>query len=107
MSRFRWGDTFMPLSPVQINTSKKSISSRDVSRIYKRRCGSEYSAHSTRVGSAVAQREAGIDSGLIMASGGWKSPVMVARYTKEADAQRSGAAKLARMQGGFNLIRRS
>ena len=90
---------FIPLSTVQTDAPADRISPRDVSRIYKRRCGAEYSAHSTRVGGAVAQREAGIDSGLIMASGGWKSPVMVARYTKEADAQRSGAAQLARLQG--------
>jgi hypothetical protein len=55
------------------------------------------SAHSTRVGGAVDMVEAGVDVGGIMLAGGWKSPTMVARYSKGSDA-RAGAAKLAALQ---------
>jgi integrase len=56
------------------------------------------SAHSTRVGAAVDMVEAGVDLGGIMLAGGWKSPTMVARYSKGSDARRAGAAKLAALQ---------
>jgi hypothetical protein len=39
--------------------------------------------------------EAGVDLGGIMLAGGWKSPTMVARYSKGSDARRAGATKLA------------
>jgi integrase len=75
------------------------ITPRDVSRIYQRRVGKGFSAHSTRVGNAVEQREAGIPTGAIAQSGGWKGEAMPARYTRKAAAQESGAARLARSQG--------
>lgn len=88
---------FIPLSPV--SQSSAAIAPRDVSRIYKRRVGQAFSAHSTRVGAAVEMREHGIDTGEIAASGGWKGTAMPLRYAKEADALLSGAAKLASLQG--------
>lgn len=57
------------------------------------------SAHSSRVGAtqdmAASDR---ISTTAIMQAGGWKSPQMVARYTKRQAARRSGAARLAEMQ---------
>ncbi len=58
------------------------------------------SAHSTRVGAAQDMADSGqIELPSIMQAGGWKSPQMVARYTREQDARRGGAAKLAALQG--------
>ncbi len=87
---------FVPLS----NSGRSDqITTRDVSRIFKRRMGQDYSAHSTRVGAAIDQLQAKEETARIMQAGGWKSPVMVARYTRQADAQNSAAAGLARKQG--------
>ncbi|KAA0676746.1 tyrosine-type recombinase/integrase [Azospirillum brasilense] len=58
-----------------------------------------YSGHSTRVGAAQDQREQGIEVGKIMASGGWKSMTMVARYTEDSAVAEGGMADLARRQG--------
>jgi integrase len=87
---------FLPLSHAALG---ERLSTRDISRIFKRRVGSSFSAHSTRVGAAVDQLTAKEDTARIMQAGGWKSPVMVARYTMQADAQNSAAASLARKQG--------
>lgn len=59
----------------------------------------EYSFHSTRVGAAVAMRAADIPMLEIMQAGGWASESMVLRYTKELDAQQSGASSLAMKLG--------
>lgn len=59
----------------------------------------EYSFHSTRVGAAVAMREAGIPIIEILHAGGWKSEAMVLRYTKAIDAQKSGSHTLAKHLG--------
>jgi len=92
-----------PTAPLFIPMSHagqgERITPRDVSRIYQRRVGKDFSAHSTRVGNAVEQREAGIPTGAIAQSGGWKGEAMPARYTRKAAAQESGAARLARSQG--------
>ena len=61
--------------------------------------GKDFSAYSTRVGNAVEQREAGMSTGAIAQSGGWKGDAMPTRYTQAAAAQESGAARLARSQG--------
>ena len=87
---------FYPLSNV---AKGERLTPRDVGRIFKRRVGEDFSAHSTRVGAAVEQREAGITTGQIAQAGGWKSDAMPARYTRRVDAMSSGAAILARRQG--------
>lgn len=92
-----------PDSPLFVPMSRKGqgerLSPRDVSRIYKGRVGVAFSAHSTRVGGAVDQLGAGIASGQIAQSGGWKGEQMVARYTKRLAVKQSGAAILAQKQG--------
>ncbi|EYD74254.1 Integrase-like protein [Rubellimicrobium mesophilum DSM 19309] len=73
---------------------------RDVARVFDRRMpGHGFTGHSSRVGAAVSQREAGIPTGLIAQAGAWASDAMVSRYTRAIDAQESGAAILARRQG--------
>lgn len=91
---------FFSLSPVEPKDGPADhISRRDVSRIYQRRLGPGYSAHSTRVGAAVDQLAAGLTTGEIAQSGGWKGEAMVNRYTRRGQVKKSGAAKLAQMQG--------
>lgn len=87
---------FVPLGPA---AKDGRLTPRDVARIFKRRVGQPFSAHSTRVGAAIEQREAGVETGLIAQAGGWKGDAMPARYTRNVDALRSGAAILARKQG--------
>lgn len=80
------------------------LQSGDVARIFKERAqaagleASGISGHSTRVGAAQDLSEAGIGLEEIMRVGGWKTPAMVARYTENLAAHRSGMAKLARKQ---------
>lgn len=92
-----------PDNPLFVPMSRKGqgerLSPRDVSRIYKGRVGVAFSAHSTRVGGAVDQLGAGIASGQIAQSGGWKGEQMVTRYTKRLAVKQSGAAILAQKQG--------
>lgn len=85
--------------PMSRNDRGERLTRRDVARIYQRRVGKDFSAHSTRVGAAVEQREAGVPTGLIAQAGGWKGDAMPARYTRHIAAQESGAAILARRQG--------
>ena len=57
------------------------------------------SAHSSRIGAAQDMAASDrIELPAIMQAGGWKSPQMVALYTKRQAARRSGAAKLAELQ---------
>jgi integrase len=85
------------------------ISDRDVSRIFKKMATrgcvevSGISGHSTRVGPAQDMAAAGLGLTEIMQSGGWKSPVMVGRYTERLMARRGAAAKLAVLQGRATL----
>lgn len=58
-----------------------------------------YTAHSARVGSALEQIEAGINSQKIQLAGGWKSPYMIAYYGRQLDDQNSGSAELAKLHG--------
>lgn len=60
---------------------------------------SQYSGHSTRVGMAQDMAAAGIDLVAIMQAGGWKSPVMVARYIERLNAKNGASAKLAALKG--------
>lgn len=91
---------FFSLSPVGSGgAARPHIAPQEVSRIFKRRVGAEYSAHSTRVGGAVDQLSANIETAGIAQSGGWKSEKMVLRYTRKQNVQKGGAAQLAKMQG--------
>jgi site-specific recombinase XerD len=54
--------------------------------------------HSQRVGAAVSQAEAGISSKKIQDSGGWKGPLMVAKYTEQAVIE-SGMSEIAKQNG--------
>ena len=56
------------------------------------------SGHSTRVGAAQDMIAAGIEMPAILQAGRWKSSAMVSRYGERLQAQRSGAAQLARLQ---------
>ena len=57
------------------------------------------SAHSSRIGAAQDMAASDrIELPAIMQAGGWKSPQMVALYTRRQAARRSGAAKLAELQ---------
>ena len=87
---------FPPVSPA---AKAARIAPRDVSRFYQRRVGVAFTAHSTRVGSAVDQLAAGASTAKIMQAGGWKSPAMVARYTEQMALEQGAAAALARSQG--------
>lgn len=75
----------------------------DVLRIFRRlavRAGinARIGGHSTRVGAAQDMKSAGITDGQIMQAGGWRSPVMVSRYTESIDARKGAAIKLAALQ---------
>jgi integrase len=96
-ARLEEGEPLFP--PLPRNNRGERLTRRDISRIYKRRVGDDFSAHSTRVGAAVEQREAGVPTGLIAQAGGWKGDTMPARYTRLIAPQESGAAILARRQG--------
>lgn len=91
---------FFSLSPVEPSTGPRPhIAAREVSRIFKRRVGMEYTGHSTRVGGAVDQLSANIETAAIAQAGGWKSEKMVLRYTRKQNVHKGGAAQLAWMQG--------
>ena len=57
------------------------------------------SGHSARVGAAQDMVAAGIELPAILQAGRWKSTAMVNRYGERLLASRSGAARLARLQG--------
>ena len=83
------------------------LTRESVSRIFKARSAAatgrmEFSAHSTRVGTAQDLIEAGADLVGIMNAGGWKSPAMVARYTKRLAA---GGGAVAQMRKGRSAER--
>jgi integrase len=76
------------------------LSREAVSRIVKARGAAaidgrgDFSAHSTRVGTAQDLIAAGADLAGAMNAGGWKSPAMVARYARRLLAQRNAVAQL-------------
>lgn len=92
--------------PVANSGKSDRITAQDVTRIFKRRIGKQYTAHSTRIGAAIDQLQARETTARIMQAGGWKSPVMVARYTMQADTANSAAAGLARKQGRSRIVKR-
>ena len=55
--------------------------------------------HSRRASAAQDIVAAGLELTEVMQAGGWKSPVMVARYCEHLQARRGAAAKLAATQG--------
>ena len=57
------------------------------------------SGHSTRAGAAQDMVAAGLEVTEVMQAGGWKTPVMVARYSEHLQARRGAAAKLAEKLG--------
>jgi len=89
------------------NTSKINdrISARGVARAFQRlaeKAGLEeknISGHSCRVGGCQDMVAAGLDMAGVMQAGGWKTPIMVARYSQNLGTQRGAAAKLAKIQG--------
>lgn len=56
------------------------------------------SGHSCRVGGCQDMVSAGLEVGGIMQAGGWKTPIMVARYSQALEARRGAAAQLAKIQ---------
>jgi integrase len=76
----------------------------DIARVFRklaRRASldpSRISGHSTRVGAAQDMIAHGLEIGEVMQAGGWKTPVMVARYAERLTARRGAAAKLAMIQ---------
>ena len=52
------------------------------------------SGHSCRIGAAIDLQEHGASLPEIMDAGGWRSPSMPARYTRQARADRSGMARM-------------
>jgi integrase len=85
--------------PLGFAAKNDRIGTRDVSEIFRRRCGDRFSAHSTRVGAAQDAKAAGASTGAIQQAGGWKSERMVSRYTEKLAARESAAAMLAQVQG--------
>ena len=84
-----------------------ALSPYDVTRIFKQLAAdagvapeivAQISAHSTRIGAAQDMEALDISTAGIMRAAGWKSPTMVARYTKRQQARRSGSARLAQLQ---------
>jgi integrase len=72
----------------------------EVPRIFKELAGdAAVSGHSARVGAAQDMVKASLGVAEVMQAGGWQSATMVSRYTKHIEARRSGAARLAAIQG--------
>ena len=108
--RIEAGPLFPPLSAIARPDAGERLAGRDVARVIARHIDPlfahlpehdrpHFTGHSARVGSVQDQLAANVDTVKAMQSGGWKSPVMVARYGKDLDAQRSGAAVVAKLQG--------
>ena len=87
---------FSPHGPA---STRDRLSTGDVRRIFKRHLGARYSGHSARVGATQDATAAGIDVGATAQSGGWKDARMPLRYGAKVAARRSGAARLAHLQG--------
>ena len=85
-----------------------ALDAGDVARVFKGMAAAagvpadqvaRISAHSSRIGAAQDMAASDrIELPAIMQAGGWKSPQMVALYTRKQAARRSGAAKLAELQ---------
>jgi len=83
------GYLLRPLSPKGTSFVGDKLDCKGVLRTFKRISGIlsadlNFSSHSGRIGKAVSMVEAGADDRELMQAGGWSSPVMPARYTKQA-----------------------
>lgn len=110
LTRINKGILFRAISPKgtsvlpydESKTRLKDVKRLDYTSIYRslkrlaKKSGIELSitGHSQRVGAAVTMAEAGISEKKIQDAGGWKSSVMVAKYTEQADLE-SGMSKIA------------
>ena len=88
-----------PLSPKGTSFVGDKLDYKAILRTFKRISailGTEldFTTHSGRVGKAVSMAEAGADDRELMQAGGWNSPVMPARYTKQARLGLGIGAKL-------------
>ncbi|MBF0154386.1 MAG: site-specific integrase [Magnetococcales bacterium] len=103
ISRIKQGAMFQGIDNADATTGR--LSDKGVARAFKRMAdlagedAAKVSGHSCRVGAAQDMVAAGLEIGGVMQAGGWKSPVMVARYTEKLMARRGAAAKLAAIQG--------
>ena len=84
-------------------TADRAILGKEVARIIKKmlvragvapRAAAAYSGHSARIGGAHDLVIGGHDLAAIMLAGGWTSPTMPARYTREVRAKDNAMAKL-------------
>jgi integrase len=85
--------------PLGFAAKNDRIGTRDVSEIFRRRCGDRFSAHSTRVGATQDALAAGATTLSVQQAGGWKSPRMPLRYGERITSKESAAAMLAQVQG--------
>jgi integrase len=72
---------------------------RDVARIFAKRVGPQFSAHSARVGTAQDMLASGFNTAEIAQAGRWASETMPLRYAGDLIAADGPAVKLARLQG--------
>lgn len=80
---------------------KRNLSGSSIDRIVKQHFGTDYSAHSFRVGFAIASFHAGASKESIIKHVGWKSELMFYHYTKNANAEKyTPVNSLNIMQGG-------
>jgi integrase len=88
-----------------------ALDAGDVARVFKRlamRAGltaeeaARISGHSTRVGSAQDMIRFGADMAGAMQAGRWKTPEMLARYSRRLTARRGAVAKVAHMREQFS-----
>jgi site-specific recombinase XerD len=108
-SRITKGIVFRPISPKGTSTLPydesitrlSEIQRLDYTSIYRsikrlaKKAGLDIpiTGHSQRVGAAVTMAEAGISTKRIQDSGGWEGPLMVAKYTEQANIE-SGMSEL-------------
>jgi len=109
-TRINKGILFRALSPKGTSmlaydesvTRLKDIKRMDYTSIYRalkriaRKSGIDLpiTGHSQRVGAAVTMAESGIAEKQIQKAGGWESPIMVAKYTEQADIN-SGMSEIS------------
>ncbi len=85
--------------PLGNRAENERLKSRYVSSIYKKRVGEDFTAHSTRIGGAIAMMNNGATTAQIQREGGWRSDAMVSRYTEAAATEFGAAAALAIAEG--------
>jgi integrase len=87
-----------------------ALDAGDVSRIFKAMAGkagltaedaARISGHSTRVGASQDMIRYGAELPAVMQAGRWKTPEMVARYTRRLTARRSAAVQIADKRAQF------